>query len=384
MRYNRAMRGPSFAAIAALVALVAVGLARPALAHQTSVKYVDVTVAGRRATIAMTVAPGDVTEALGLPADARPAVAEALVPAVAAHVARWVAVGPDGGAPCPVAAPRARPDADGRFVVVEWEVACDDDLARLALDFGPFFAVDRRHEAIVTVHAPGATGDAAVVRAADPVLHVRAGESLDLTAWIAAGVEHIWDGRDHVCFVLALLLVVMLVRPGDRWAVKPPLATLRHTAAIVTAFTVAHSLSLIAASLGWVSLPGRLVEALIAFSILYTAIENIVRPDVRWRFALTFGFGLVHGLGFASVLQVLLPPDHIVAPLLGFNLGVELGQLVIVMIASPLAWFAATALGAERYRRRVMPALSIAIAVIALVWLIERALDVSLIDFAGM
>jgi hypothetical protein len=170
----------------------------------------------------------------------------------------------------------------------------------------------------------------------------------------------------------------------DRWAVEAPLATLRHTAAIVTAFTVGHSLSLIAASLGWVSLPGRLVESLIAFSILYTAIENIVRPDVRWRFALTFGFGLVHGLGFASVLQVLLPPDHVIAPLLGFNLGVELGQLVIVMIALPLIWFAARALGAERYRRRAMPALAIAIAVIAIKWLIERALDVSLIDFAGM
>jgi hypothetical protein len=386
MRYNRTMRGSSFTAIAVAAAAAAAiaALARPALAHQTSVKYVDVTVAGPRATIALTVAPGDVTEALGLPADARPSVAEALAPAVAPHVARWVAVGPDGGAPCPVVAPRTRADADGRFVVVEWEVACDGDLARLALDFSPFFAVDRRHEAIVTVHAPGATGDAAVVRADHPVLHVRAGESLDLAGWIAAGVDHIWDGRDHVCFVLALLLVVMLVREGDRWELKPPFPTLRHTAAIVTAFTVAHSLSLIAASLGWVSLPGRLVEALIAFSILYTAIENIVRPDVRWRFALTFGFGLVHGLGFASVLQVLLPPDHIVAPLLGFNLGVELGQLVIVMIALPLAWFGARALGAERYRRRAMPALSIAIAIIAIKWLIERVLDVSLLDFAGM
>ncbi|HEY0986418.1 MAG TPA: HupE/UreJ family protein, partial [Kofleriaceae bacterium] len=253
-----------------------------------------------------------------------------------------------------------------------------------ALDFGAFFAVDRRHEAIVTVHAPGAPGDAVVVRAGDPVLHVRAGEPLGLAAWISAGVEHIWDGRDHVCFVLALLLVVMLVRSDGRWATRPPLPTLRHTAAIITSFTVAHSLSLIAASLGWVSLPGRLVESLIAFSILYTAIENIVRPDVRWRFMLTFGFGLVHGLGFASVLQVMLPPDHIIAPLLGFNVGVELGQLVIVLIALPLAWLAARELGAERYRRRAMPALSIAIAVVAIKWLIERALDVSLFGFWGM
>jgi hypothetical protein len=176
----------------------------------------------------------------------------------------------------------------------------------------------------------------------------------------------------------------MLVRRGDGWDVRPPVATLRRTATIVTAFTVAHSLSLIAASLGWVRLPGRLVESLIAVSILYTAIENLVRPDVRWRFALTFGFGLMHGLGFASVLAVLLPPDHVIAPLLGFNLGVEIGQLVIVATALPLVWLAARELGAERYRRGAMPVLSVALAALAIKWLIERAFAVKLFTLWGM
>jgi hypothetical protein len=396
------MRGP----VLSIIAIVA--FATRADAHQTSVKYVDVTVDGMHATIKLTVAPGDVTEPLGLAPDARPTVAEATTPGVAAYVARWVALGPDDRSPCPAAAPRVHPDADARFVVVEWQVACTGDLARLALDFRAFFAIDQRHEAIVTVHEPNAPGDATVVRATDPILRVHAGEQIRLAAWVAAGVEHIWDGRDHVCFVLALLLVVALVRDrnrrgagegagaratagsaegaaeGDRWTIRGPLATLRHTATIITAFTVAHSLSLIAASLGWVSLPSRLVESLIAFSILYTALENIARPDVRWRFALTFGFGLVHGLGFASVLQVMLPPDHVIAPLLGFNLGVELGQLVIVAIALPLIWLVARELGADRYRRRVLPVLSIAIATIAIKWLIERVFGVSLITFWGM
>jgi HupE / UreJ protein len=376
------MRGPI---LIALIAASAVGaLETRAHAHQTSIKYVDVTVDGRRAWIKLTVAPGDVTDALGLPPDARPKVAEATTPRVAAYVARWLALGPDDRPPCPAAAPRAHPDADARFVVVEWEVACSDDLPRLALDFRAFFAVDPRHEAIVTVHEPNATGDATVVRAVDPILRVHAGEQVGLTAWIAAGMEHIWEGRDHVCFVLALLLVVMLVRPQGQWTTRPPLATLRHTATIITAFTLAHSLSLIAASLGWVRLPSRLVESLIAFSILYTTLENIAKPDVRWRFVLTFGFGLIHGLGFASVLQVMLPPDHVIAPLLGFNLGVEFGQLVIVVIALPLAWLCARELGAERYRRRVMPALSIAIAAIAVKWLIERVFVISLGSFWGM
>jgi len=373
------VRGPILTAIIVIAAFAA-----RAEAHQNSVKYVDIAVDGRRATIRLTVAPGDVTEPLGLPPDARPAVAEAITPAVAAYVARWLALGPDGEPPCPAASPRAHSDADARFVVVEWEVACPRELSRLALDFRAFFAVDQRHEAIVTVHAPDAPGDAIVVRATDPIRHVHAGDDVGLAAWIAEGIEHIWDGRDHVCFVLALLLVVMLVHRDGGWATRPPLATLRHTATIITAFTIAHSLSLIAASLGWVRLPSRLVESLIAFSILYTTLENIARPDVRWRFVLTFGFGLVHGLGFASVLQVKLPPDHVIGPLLGFNLGVELGQLVIVVIALPLAWLCARELGAERYRRRAMPALSIVIAFIALKWLIERVFSVSVVTFWGM
>jgi len=376
--------GPRRLARAAAAVVLVAAFAAPALAHQTSVKYVDVEVDGRRAAIKLTVAPGDVTEPLGLPPDARPAVAAATTPVVAAYVARWLTLAPDGGAPCPAGEPHAAADADARFVVVTWPVTCGADLARLALDFAGFFAVDPRHEAIVTVHAAGAAGDAVVVRSAEPVLRVRAGEPLGLGGWIAAGIEHIWDGRDHVCFVLALLLVVMLVRSGDGWATRPPVATLRRTATIVTAFTVAHSLSLIAASLGWVQLPSRLVESLIAVSILYTALENIARPDVRWRFVLTFGFGLVHGLGFASVLQVMLPPDHVIGPLLGFNLGVEIGQLVIVAIALPLAWLAARELGAGRYRRGAMPALSIAIAALAIKWLIERMWMVTLFTIWGM
>lgn len=368
-----------------LVVIVAIGLwCARADAHQTSVKYVDVALDGAVADVRLTVAPGDVTEPLGLPADARPAIADATSAKVATYVQRWLALGPDGGPACPTASPTAAADADARFVVIRWRVTCPDELGRLALDLRAFFAVDARHEAIVTVHPAGEPGDAVVVRAGDPIVHLHPGEPSGLTGWIAAGVDHIWSGRDHVCFVLALLLVAMLVRAPDGWRTRPPLPTLRATAAIITAFTLAHSLSLIAASLGWVRLPGRLVEVLIAASILYTAVEDLVKPDPRWRFALTFGFGLVHGLGFASVLAVLLPPDHVIGPLLGFNLGVELGQLVIVVIALPLLWLAARELGAERYRRRVLPVLASGISLVAIKWLIERVFDVSLGSLWGM
>lgn len=376
VRYNRGM--PRLV----LIVLALAALCAPAAAHQTSVKYVDVAIDGARAAVTITVAPGDVTEPLGLPADARPPVADARTPAVAHYVQRWLAIATR--APCPAQPPRASPDADARFVVVAWEVTCADELVHVTLDFRAFFAVDPRHEAIVTVHPAGEPGDAIVVRAGEPVLQVSPGEPVGLLGWVGAGIDHIWSGRDHVCFVLVLLLVAMLAREGGRWVTRPPLATLRATATVITAFTLPHSLSLIAAALGWVQLPSRLVESLIAFSILYTALEDIARPDTRWRFLLTFGFGLVHGLGFASVLAVMLPPDHIIAPLLGFNLGVELGQLVIVVIALPLAWLACRELGAERYRRRVLPAIAALIAVIALKWLIERVFAITLPTLLGM
>jgi hypothetical protein len=212
-----------------------------------------------------------------------------------------------------------------------------------------------------------------IVRASDPVLPLR--ERPSLLAWIRAGIHHIvdWDGRDHISFVLALLLVVMLARdPRGEWCVRTFVPTLRSTATVITAFTIAHSLSLIAAALGWIHLPSRVVETLIALSIAYTAAENIVKPDVQWRFLLTFGFGLVHGLGFASTLSAMLPPRDVIVPLLCFNVGVEVGQLTIVLVALPVFFVAARELGADRYRRRVMPAISALIFLAGAVWVFQR------------
>jgi hypothetical protein len=193
-------------------------------------------------------------------------------------------------------------------------------------------------------------------------------------------MDHIYDGRDHISFVLALLLVVLLVRGADgTWQLRGALPSLRATATIITAFTIAHSLTLIAASFGWVRLPSRLVESLIALSIAYTAVEDILKPDVRWRFVLTFGFGLVHGLGFAAVLAEMLPPHDVIVPLLCFNLGVEIGQLTIVLVALPVLVLVARVVGAARYRRVVMPLLAAAIFTIGTIWLIERVFVVRIL-----
>jgi hypothetical protein len=145
----------------------------------------------------------------------------------------------------------------------------------------------------------------------------------------------------------------------------------------VTAFTVAHSITLSLAALGVIDLPTRLVESVIAASIVVAALNNL-RPLVTRRLWLVaFGFGLVHGFGFASVLADLgLPRDALVLALVGFNIGVELGQLAIVVLFLPLAF----ALRRTRfYRSWVMVGGSLVIALLALVWLVERAGGIKLL-----
>jgi len=358
-------------------------LAARAHAHQSSVKYVDITAAGSRATVRFTVAPDDLTAPLGLPDDARPtAAAAAASPAAAAYVAGWLALSQPAAAAaaaaCAPAPPRAAVDPDGKLVAVTWDAACPAPIERLRIDLAAFFAADARHVAIVTLHPAGTHVDPHVARAGEPALLLHSGQSPSLASWIAYGTHHIFGGLDHVCFVLALLLVVVIARGASgRWEARPPRAALRSTAVIVTSFTIAHSLTLAAAALGWLRLPGRLVESAIAASILYMGVEDVVRPDTRRRYVVTFGFGLVHGLGFASVLEARLPPGNVVGPLLGFNLGVELGQLAIVAIVLPLLAAAARGLGADRYRRIGLFAAALPLGVIATKWLIERALDLT-------
>lgn len=169
------------------------------------------------------------------------------------------------------------------------------------------------------------------------------------------GIEHIATGYDHVLFLLALLLVG---------------GGLRSLVAIVTAFTVAHSVTLSLAVLDIVQLPPRLVESVIALSIAWVALENLLIDQSRGRWRIAFAFGLVHGFGFAAILRDLhLPPNGLAVSLLAFNLGVEAGQLCVVLVAYPVvAW-----LQRSRHRRLLIGIASGAILALALWWFVERA-----------
>lgn len=352
-----------------VLAIATLGV-RSAHAHQTSLKYVDLTVADHTVDVTLRFAPGDVTEPMALAPDANPPQAAVLShPGVPAYVQRWLVL-----SGCDVSAPAAAA-ADATYVAVRWTAMCPHP-GELALDFTSFFALDVRHEAVVQLSARHAETIRTIVGASTPRVVLRAGHSPSLWAWIRTGMDHIYGGVDHMLFVITLLLAVMIAPTPAGWSVRGFAAALRSTAAVVTAFTIAHSCTLIAAALGVVTLPSRLVESLIALSIAYTAAEDVVYPAVRWRFWLTFAFGLVHGLGFASQLAVLLPSTGVVVPLLCFNLGVEIGQLTVVVIALPVLYLVARGIGALRYRRAVMPALAAVIFVVGITMLVERVLAI--------
>jgi hypothetical protein len=196
--------------------------------------------------------------------------------------------------------------------------------------------------------------------------------------YLREGIWHIWLGFDHGLFLLALLLPAVLVRVDRRWqAVEDCSSAVREVVAIVTAFTVAHSLTLSLAALGIIHLPSRLVESAIAASVILAGIANLYPEIARRRWLVAFVFGLIHGFGFAGVLSDLgLPQGSLLLSLVSFNIGVEIGQLAIVAVFLPLAY------GLRRgsyYQVIIVRAGSIAVIMLALLWLVERALDLKLL-----
>jgi hypothetical protein len=175
--------------------------------------------------------------------------------------------------------------------------------------------------------------------------------------FIKAGIEHIIPkGLDHILFVLGLFFSSLI------------LASLLWQ---VTAFTLAHTITLGLAALGFVQAPVSVVEPLIALSIVWVAVENCVFQQTnKWRPFIVFGFGLLHGLGFASVLSEYgLPEGNLVPSLLAFNIGVELGQLLVLISAAGLVWFIKNK---KWYRKGVQIPASLMIALVGLFWFIER------------
>jgi hydrogenase/urease accessory protein HupE len=192
-------------------------------------------------------------------------------------------------------------------------------------------------------------------------LTVSSRESNSFLEFLKLGVEHILTGYDHLLFLFALMVVCR---------------DLRSILTVITCFTIAHSITLGLATLDIVRLPGRIVEPMIAASIAYVGIENLVRGDSpKWRTLIAFSFGLVHGLGFADALRELginSGQFGIVVPLVGFNLGVELGQLCVAAIVLPILW---NLRRNPSFVRRWVPVCSVAVAFAGSYWMVERMMQ---------
>jgi hypothetical protein len=366
--------------VALCAAFMAASAGKPAEAHQISATFarLEPTSDPARMVYTIRIAARD----LAPPGSDRVPTAAEIVTArdrLAGFLTEGVRFASDGQ-PCrAVLAKLVTIEDSRRLVQATLDVACPASIRELTLDYSLFLDQDPRHVGFVAVGRSTAS-----LSAPDRTrLSWRPGHDppSGLLGFAASGVEHIAYGLDHILFLVSLLLMAVVTRASSRQetAIRPARAALVYAGAIVTSFTIAHSLTLIGAALGWFDLPGRLVESVIAGSILFVAVENAVRFDPPRRYLVTFLFGLIHGLGFASMLRPLLPPHDVVLPLLAFNAGVELGQLALVLLGLPILYLVTRAIGAANYRRVILPVTSLVLATIALIWLLERVFDMTIL-----
>ncbi|MGH8690387.1 MAG: HupE/UreJ family protein [Burkholderiales bacterium] len=346
-------------------------------AHKPSDSYLSIEAEGARLRGQWDIALRDLEYAIGLDADGDGAITWGELRAkhadIAAYVLARLALRADGRA-CALepSAHLVDDHTDGAYAVLKFSAQCGAEPPReVEIEYRLFADLDPTHRGLLRARLGGdvVTG---VLGPDQPRLVLRPeGRS----AWAqffdygGEGVWHIWIGFDHVLFLISLLLPTVLA--AARFA-----PAFWDVFKVVTAFTVAHSITLALAALSVVALPSRLVESAIALSVILAALNNVWPLVNRGRWLVAFGFGLVHGFGFASVLADLgLPQENLLLALVGFNLGVEGGQLVIVAAFLPLAY-------ALRhtwvYRRMILVGGSAVIALIAAMWMIERVFDLDL------
>jgi hypothetical protein len=267
------------------------------------------------------------------------------------------------------------------YVVLPVRAQCAIN-GEVTIHYSAFFDIDSQHKLLVSLAAEKLGGETidntknASLRILSDTnrtltINETSGSRLaTFTEFVAQGAVHIWIGTDHILFLLSLLLTCALVRRNHAWVANNNLREIVvRTTWIVTAFTLAHSITLTATALHWIQLPSRWVEVGIAISVALTALNNIFPLVLRLGW-LTFGFGLLHGMGFAGALGELgLPADQQTLTVLAFNLGVEIGQMAIVLVVLPLLIFLRKFYSYSRYS---VTALSVIIFLVAAQWTLER------------
>ena len=247
---------------------------------------------------------------------------------------------------------------DRQFAVINLNYRLEQRPQKLILDYNMFLDdSDPSHANYATIKLDGKQQEAVLSYESRELAIGEVTFIQSATQFLLLGLEHIFTGYDHILFVISLLF-------GAK--------TFKNILSLVTAFTIAHSFTLILATLEIVQLPGRFVESAIALSIIYVALINIFSPDSKHQPWLAFGFGLIHGFGFAGILsEMRLDGNHLATSLLSFNIGIEIGQLIIVSVIFPiLLWVKKLTFKPVKW---VIPGASVAILAFGLVWFFERA-----------
>lgn len=272
--------------------------------------------------------------------------------------------------------------SDGAYAVLKFFTKCPGTSTRLTINYGLLFEVDPLHRGLLRVELQGQTHTAIFSPEHSHAQFDLWGTSKwrEVLQFVHEGVWHIWNGYDHILFLISLLLPAVLWWRGNQWE---PVNSFSRACAevlkIVTSFTGAHSLTLSLSALHIVSLPSRWVEPVIAGSVVLAALQNLYPMISIRRWIVGFGFGLIHGFGFASVLaELALPASSVFVALAGFNLGVEMGQIAIVSLFLPLAYILRQSWS---YRFLALQLGSVCIAGLASLWMIERSLEFSFMSW---
>lgn len=378
------MKITRFALLATLLALASAAAPTRALAHAPRQGYMFLRLHSDSliARLELNIADLEGVLALGWNPNVRPTreEIEARLAVIRQYAEQHFALGDGEARLVPVFRDFSVRGADGaEYLLLEYFVGSPPP-ERVTITLTPFFELDGMHRNLVVIEHNWRTGTfdnemnvSTIHSPAEPT------QVLDLTssslfrgflALVRLGVWHIWIGLDHILFLVALILPSVLTRRDGRWQPAERFGgALLKIVTIVTFFTVAHTITLSLAALDVVELPSRLVESVIAGSIAIAALHNLWPVARINEAAIAFAFGLFHGFGFATVLGDLgLGTEHLVLSLLGFNVGVELGQIAIITAIFPVLFFARRL----RVYPVVMRAGSVALIAVGLLWVAER------------
>ena len=355
-------------------------LGAPAFGHSSSTSYLTVVKDTDKLSVQWEIALRDLDYAIGLNPTGRITWGDlrARAPAIASYTLPRLQLEAGGG--------RCRPGpvtllADERggtgYAVLRFIARCPGQVHRVRIAYSLMFDLDPQHRALLDFIA-GPSFHVAVLSPDRPRVTLDADVGLGRTFvdFGRVGVDHILSGPDHLLFIAILLFPAMFRRvDASAWLpVRRFFPAFLETTKILSAFTIAHAITVTAAVLGWVNVSGRLIEGAIALTIVATALDNILPILPRRRWTIAFGFGLIHGVGFATALGPLaLPPLPLAVALLSFNLGVEAAQIVAASIVLPLGFSLRNMHG---YSAKFIPSASGLAGLVAIVWFMQRTLQI--------